>query len=234
MTDSAKPTAPRRRAPGMSPEQRRAMIIQTALPLIAEYGAAVTTGRIARAAGIGEATIFRAFTDKDELLDACMQEAMRPDHALRELASISLDQPVVDRLAEAADALQAQLARIGAVAGSLHASGHRRRTPGSGTGTGTGTGQPDEPPGQQAQQAQQAPRGAEIRGMGRDESMAQLRSALAELLAPDADALRLPAEQISAVFLGMLFTQPRLGDAPELTSRQLAEVFLHGALTTAP
>ena len=35
------------------------MIIQTAIPLIAEYGAAVTTAKVARAAGIGEGTIFR-------------------------------------------------------------------------------------------------------------------------------------------------------------------------------
>ena len=51
------------------------MIVAAALPLVAEYGAAVTTSQIARAAGIGEATIFRAFKDKDEVLDACVAEA---------------------------------------------------------------------------------------------------------------------------------------------------------------
>ena len=59
------------------------MIVAAALPLVAEYGAAVTTSQVASAAGIGEATIFRAFADKEELLDACMIEAMRPDHAVR-------------------------------------------------------------------------------------------------------------------------------------------------------
>jgi AcrR family transcriptional regulator len=39
----------------MSPEQRREMIVKVAIPLIAEYGAAVTTSKIARAAGVGEA-----------------------------------------------------------------------------------------------------------------------------------------------------------------------------------
>src|SRR3954468_19660976 len=109
----------RRRAPGMSPEERRAMIIAAALPLVAEYGTAVTTSKIARAAGIGEATVFRVFADKDELLDACMVEAMRSDRVVTELASIPLDQPLADRLAEAADALGAHLARMGAVAGAL-------------------------------------------------------------------------------------------------------------------
>ena len=80
----------RRRAPGMSPEQRRAMIIQTAIPLIAEYGAAVTTAKVARAAGIGEGTIFRVFADKDELLQACLAEALSPEHAIRELGAIDM------------------------------------------------------------------------------------------------------------------------------------------------
>lgn len=71
-------TPTRRRAPGMSPEQRRAMIIQAAIPLITEYGSAVTTAKIARAAGIGEGTVFRVFADKDELLQACIAEALSP------------------------------------------------------------------------------------------------------------------------------------------------------------
>ncbi|MER7479119.1 TetR/AcrR family transcriptional regulator [Streptomyces sp. NPDC126510] len=112
----------RRRAPSMSPEQRREMIIQTAIPLIAEYGAAVTTAKIARAAGIGEGTIFRVFADKDELLQACVAEALSPEHAVRELDAIDVSQPLPERLTEAADALQAHLARMGAVMGSL---GHR-------------------------------------------------------------------------------------------------------------
>src|ERR1041384_7473583 len=105
---------PRRRAPGMSPEQRREMIIRTALPLIAEHGTAVTTAQIARAAGIGEATVFRAFADKDELLDACVVEALRTDHVLSEIAAIPLDQPLPARLAEAANAMDAYLGRMGA------------------------------------------------------------------------------------------------------------------------
>ncbi|WP_420000435.1 TetR/AcrR family transcriptional regulator [Streptomyces boninensis] len=174
------------------------MIIQTAIPLIAEYGSAVTTAKIARAAGIGEGTIFRVFADKDELLQACVQEALSPDHAVRELAAIDVTQPLPDRLAEAAEALQAHLDRIGAIVGSL---GHR-----GGKHPGT------------------------VRGAGREESAARTRAALAELLEPDQAALRRPPEQIAALFLGLLFTQPRADDAPELTPQELVEVFLHGAL----
>ncbi|WP_329224465.1 helix-turn-helix domain-containing protein [Streptomyces canus] len=189
----------RHRAPAMSPEQRRAMIIQTAIPLIAEYGAAVTTAKIARAAGIGEGTIFRVFADKDELLRACMAEALSPEHAIRELDAIDLSQPLPDRLAEAAEALQAHLARMGAIAGSL----------GHGGGKHPGT----------------------VRGAGRTESTTRIRAALADLLEPDKAALRRPPEQIAALFFGLLFTQPRTDDEPDLTPQELAEVFLHGALS---
>ncbi|MFJ9011354.1 TetR/AcrR family transcriptional regulator [Streptomyces canus] len=189
----------RRRAPAMSPEQRRAMIIQTAIPLISEYGAAVTTAKIARAAGIGEGTIFRVFADKDELLRACMAEALSPEHAIRELDAIDLSQPLPDRLAEAAEALQAHLARMGAIAGSL----------GHGGGKHPGT----------------------VRGAGRTESTTRIRAALADLLEPDKAALRRPPEQIAALFFGLLFTQPRTDDEPDLTPQELAEVFLHGAFS---
>ena len=80
----------------MSSEQRREMIIHAALPLVAEFGTAVTTAQVARAAGIGEATVFRAFADKEALLDACVAEALDVTHLLRELRSISIDQPLAN------------------------------------------------------------------------------------------------------------------------------------------
>lgn len=194
------PTTPtRRRAPGMSPEQRRAMIIQAAIPLITEYGSAVTTAKIARAAGIGEGTVFRVFADKDELLQACIAEALSPEHAVRELDTIDVTQPLPDRLAEAAEALQAHMDRLGAIMGSL---GHR-----GGKHAGT------------------------VRGAGREESTTRIRAALADLLEPEKDALRRPPEQIAALFIGLLFTQPRTDGEPDLSPRKLVEVFLHGALS---
>jgi AcrR family transcriptional regulator len=175
------------------------MIIQTAIPLITEYGPAVTTAKIARAAGIGEGTIFRVFADKDELLQACIAEALSPEHPIRELGAIDVSQPLPDRLAEAAEALRAHMDRLGAILGSM----------GHGGGKHAGT----------------------VRGAGRGESTARIRAALAELLEPDRAALRRPPEQIAALFIGLLFTQPRTEDEPDLTPQELAEVFLHGALS---
>lgn len=186
----------------MSAEQRRAMIVAATLPLIAEHGTAVTTGQIARAAGIGEGTIFRAFADKEELLDACLTEAMNPGHVLRELASVPLEEPLAARLVQAAEALRAHLGRMGAVIGALHASGHRQGRPGAGRPA----------PGD------------------RDSSVQATRDAVAELIEPDRAALRLEPEKLASIFLGMLFSRrPAAGDA-EPAAADLVDVLLHGAL----
>ncbi len=184
------------------------MIIRTALPLVAEDGAAVTTGRIARAAGIGEATIFRVFADKDELLDACVAEALRTDHVLAEIAAIPLDQPLTARLAEAAAAFEAYLARMGMVIGALHATGRGGRGRHGGGDHADG-------------------------GLDRETAMNRTRDALAELFEPERDRLRLPVEQVATLFMGLLFSRSRPASGPDADVPSLEEyldVFLHGAL----
>jgi AcrR family transcriptional regulator len=66
------------RATALAPDDRRRAIVAALVPLIAERGGEVSTREIAQAAGIAEGTIFRAFTDKRELMLAVAQEAMNP------------------------------------------------------------------------------------------------------------------------------------------------------------
>ncbi|MEV7039861.1 helix-turn-helix domain-containing protein [Amycolatopsis sp. NPDC051061] len=193
----------------MSVEARRDMIVHAVLPLLIEHGAGVTTSQIARAAGIGEGTIFRAFKDKDELFDACTAEALRPDHVLDAIAEIPIEQPLEDRLAEAAEALGAHLERMGALMGALHASGrHKQRDP----------------------EQRLKDRRATWKG-GRSESMAAMRGAITELFEPEKDRLRLPPEQLASLFLTLLFGGRRMAPVDNAaTTRQVVDVFLHGAV----
>lgn len=193
----------------MSAEDRRAMIVHAVLPLLIEHGANVTTSQIARAAGIGEGTIFRAFKDKDELFDACTAEALRPDHVLDAIAEIPVDQPLADRLTEAAEALGAHLERMGALMGALHASGRVKH----------------RDPEQRLKDQRTTWKG------GRRESMAAMRGAMVELFTPEKDRLRLPPEQLAALFLTLLFGGRRMApDDGAPTTRQVVDVFLHGAV----
>lgn len=201
----------------MSPEQRREMIVRAALPLVVEYGTSVTTAQVARAAGIGEGTIFRAFGDKDALLAACMAEAARPDDTLAHVAAISLELPLAERLIEASEALRGYLSRMGAVAGALAASGGlRREFPAAGPRKGPGS----ESSGGTTESGKRAMN-------GREASMAATREVLAGLFEPERDRLRLDPERLAEAFQFMTMASGR-GVTP-LTSAELVELFLHGA-----
>ncbi|MBE1587780.1 TetR/AcrR family transcriptional regulator [Nonomuraea angiospora] len=219
----------RRRAPAMSQEQRREMIVRAALPLVVEYGTSVTTAQVARAAGIGEGTIFRAFGDKETLLAACMAEAARPDDTLAHVAAIAMDVPLEERLIEAAEALRGYLARMGAVAGALATSGGLRRDPrllgapseasgATSDGSGEGRGAAEGPPG-----------GAGRALSGREASMAATRDVLSGLFEPERDDLRLPPERLAEAFQFLILASGRGGSSP-LTSAELVDLFLYGAL----
>ncbi|XVU26629.1 TetR/AcrR family transcriptional regulator [Actinoplanes sp. CA-054009] len=246
--------AARRRAPGMTPEQRREAIVSAALPLVAEHGGAVTTAQIARAAGIGEATIFRVFDDKDAVLQACVLRALDPANLLSQLHSIALDQPLADRLIEALDALNAHGRRIGAVIGALHASGlpHRRSRPGAGdpnaSGTphsrsGSGDGDPNasgtphsrsgsgdgDPYASGTPHSRSGLGGGELSALSasREESQSATRRALLDLIEPDQEILRLPAEAVTDAFLGIVTSR---GPGRGMPAAELVDLFLYGAL----
>lgn len=100
------------RATPMSPEQRRAAIIDATLPLVRQHGFDVSTRQIAEAAGIAEGTIFRVFDDKDSLLKQVLEAAIDPGDTERRLRAIGTDLPLEHRLLVAAEILHERLTSV--------------------------------------------------------------------------------------------------------------------------
>jgi AcrR family transcriptional regulator len=100
------------RASPLAPEDRRAALVATTLPLVLAQGRQVTTRQIAQACGVAEGTIFRVFPDKDALIDATIASALDPAPLLAELAAIDLTLPLRARLTIVIATLQQRLISI--------------------------------------------------------------------------------------------------------------------------
>lgn len=125
------PSTSRRRAAALPPERRREVLVQATLPLLLEHGTAVTTRQIADAAGVAEGTIFRAFPDKESLIEAVVEAAFDPGPFEADLAQIPTSLPLTARLEVAVELLQRRIAELGqlmAAAGLTRPPGAAART----------------------------------------------------------------------------------------------------------
>lgn len=103
----------------MSPDDRRAAIVEAALPLIVQHGADVTTRQIAAAAGIAEGTIFRVFPDKAGVINAVLGKVFDPTETVRALDAVDRDQPLSDLVSAVVDILRERLETVWKVMGAL-------------------------------------------------------------------------------------------------------------------
>ena len=106
----------------MSVEDRREHILEAVIPLLRAQGSDVTTRDIAEAAGIAEGTIFRAFSDKDELIDQAVVRFLDPEPVFVALESID---PALSLEAKVCAAVTIYRNRFSGVVGIMSALGHR-------------------------------------------------------------------------------------------------------------
>ena len=107
----------------MAPDDRRAAIVDVALPLLREHGAALTTRQVAEAAGIAEGTVFRAFGSKDELVKACVAAVFDSTPAVAELRGIDTTLTLDERLTAGVGVMQRHVERIVGIISVLHHAG---------------------------------------------------------------------------------------------------------------
>lgn len=107
------------RASSLSPADRRASILDAAIPLLREHGRATTTKQIAEAAGIAEGTIFRVFASKDEVIDAALERAFDPEEFLAALATVDPGLPLRERMVALVALLQERFIDIFALMTAL-------------------------------------------------------------------------------------------------------------------
>jgi AcrR family transcriptional regulator len=198
----------------MSMEDRQEAIAVAAIPLLAEHGMHVTTGQIARAAGIAEGTIFRVFKDKQELLDFCVLRAFRTRELIDRIKAIPADRPLTDRLIDAMTMIDDMAARLGTLMHTLGATGYR----------------PDESKHKEhAEDGGKSPMPDEFK---------RTATALAELLSSSRDELRLPADRAAGYLIGLTFmtrmqavraTQTEQNEQESFVS-EIVDLFMNGAV----
>ena len=112
------------RAAPLSPEERRAAILDAVIRLLIDKGAAVTTAEMAAAAGIAEGTIFRVFPDKAALLHEAIRTALDPTPLEVALENIDRAAAVEVQMAAASDLLVARFEKVTALLGMLRSIPH--------------------------------------------------------------------------------------------------------------
>jgi AcrR family transcriptional regulator len=111
------------RAPAMTVDERRAAILDVAVPMLIEHGGNVKTSEIAAAAGIAEGTLFRAFRDKQELYTACLYSVLESEAEVAEIERIDRSLPLAERLVAAVRSVGVYQTRLWAVMVALRSAG---------------------------------------------------------------------------------------------------------------
>lgn len=191
------------RATPLAPDERRAQVLDAALPLLRAHGRATTTKQVAEAAGVAEGTLFKVFGTKEELVEAACARVFDPTAFLADLEAAgraSRDRPLRERLVVMTTRLQGRLTGIFDFMIAMGVSG-----PPPGTRPGDGAG---------------------------PAARTRVGEVMTTLLAPDADAFRLPVADVVRALRLLTFSgsHPHLADGHPLTPDEIVDLVLDGAL----
>lgn len=114
------------RAAPLSVDDRRRAIVEAVIPLVLEKGADVTTREMAEAAGVAEGTLFRAFGDKDSIVQAAVETYLDPAPLRRSIRGIDVSLPLEVKVRAILEILQKRFAGVFQM---MHASGRHGPPP---------------------------------------------------------------------------------------------------------
>jgi AcrR family transcriptional regulator len=105
----------RERARPLPPDDRREMILGAIIPLLRERGRDVTSRELAEAAGIAEGTLFRAFGDKESIIQAGLEKMLDPEPFRAALRTIRHELPLEEKLTEVIELLRGRFEGVFAI-----------------------------------------------------------------------------------------------------------------------
>lgn len=204
------------RAKPLPPDERRRALIDVTLPLLLEHGPGVSTRQIAEAAGVAEGTIFRAFASKEDLVQACLTDALVHDGLAEAVARIAPDADLHATVSALAEALADRARQVRTLVTLMHAShggpGSAHRQPGPSSAAVSSTDSPTCP--------RPDPQAIHDRVVG------TVRAALE----PHAATLRVPPAAAASTLVAFSFGAHHgfAGDPTQADPATLTDLILHG------